>query len=89
VAKLNVNAKITAPETINIPLVRADVLHVSTTFRVCFEVFLSLTSVLLGYVLSIQDVLFFHWVSLVVCAGATVAFLILSLRKQSEATIQS
>lgn len=88
-AKLNVNAKITAPETINIPLVRADVLHVSTTFRVCFEVGLALTSALLGYVLSLKEVLPIHWIFLAVSGAATIAFLILTHRKYREATIQS
>lgn len=87
-ANLKVNAKITAPESIDIPLVRADIMHVSATFRVCFEIGLSLTSTLAGYVLSLQSVLPIHWIFLVVSGTATTAFLILSVRKHREATVQ-
>lgn len=87
-ANLKVNAKITAPENIDIPLVRADVMHVRSTFRVCFEVGLSLTSMLAGYVLSIHDVLPIHWIFLAVSALATGAFLKLSVLKQQPASVQ-
>jgi hypothetical protein len=88
-ANLKVNAKITAPENIDIPLVRADVMHVSATFRVCFEVALSLTSTLVGYILSLSSALPIHWVFLVVSGVATFAFFMLSVRKQREVTVQS
>jgi len=88
-ANLKVNTKIIAPESIDIHLVRADVMHVSTTFRVCFEVALSLTSTLMGYILSLQIVIPIHWVFLTVSVIATLAFLILSHRKQREATVQN
>ena len=84
-ANLKVNAKITAPESIEIPLVRADVLHFSDTFRVSFEIGLTVTSTLAGYVLSLQATLPIHWVFLVVAALATVSFLRLSVRKRREA----
>ena len=84
-ANLRVNAKITAPESIDIALVRADVMHVSDTFRVSFEIALSVTSTLAGYVLSLQATLPIHWVFLVVSTLATVAFLVLSVRKRREA----
>jgi hypothetical protein len=87
---LKVNARITAPESIDIELVRADVMHVSSTFRVCFEVALSLTSTLTGYVLSIvKDALLIHWIFLAVSVIATGVFLFLSVRKQREAAVQS
>lgn len=79
-ANLKVNAKITAPESIDISLVRADVLHVSATFRVCFEIALSLTSTLAGYVLSLANPAPVHWTFLAASAAAAIAFLWLSLR---------
>lgn len=88
-ANLKVNAKITAPESIDIQLVRADVMHVSSTFRVCFEVGLSITSTLAGYVLSLQVALPIHWVFLTVTLLATGVFLFLSVRKQHETVLQS
>ena len=77
-ANLKVNTRITAPaESIDIELVRADVMHVSSTFRVCFEVALSLTSTLIGYMLSIvKDALPIHWIFLAVSAIATGGFFI-------------
>ena len=84
-ANLRVNAKITAPESIDIALVRADVMHVSDTFRVSFEIGLAVTSTLAGYVLSLQARLPIHGVFLVVSTLATVAFLVLSVRKRREA----
>lgn len=86
---LKVNTRITAPENIDIPLVRADVMHVSATFRVCFETALAFTSALLGHVLSLQVVLPIHWIFLAVSGVSTLAFLVLSHRKQREATVQS
>jgi len=88
-ANLKVNAKISAPESIDIQLVRADVMHVSSTFRVCFEVGLSLSSTLAGYVLSLQVALPIHWIFLAVSVLATGAFLVLSVRKHQEAAVQS
>ena len=87
-ANLKVNANFIVPENFDIHLVRADVMHVSATFRVCFEVALSLTSTLMGYILSLQSPLPVHWVFFGVSAIATVAFLVLSHRKQCEATVQ-
>jgi hypothetical protein len=88
-ANLKVNAKITAPKSIDIALVRADVMHVSTTFRVSFEVFLSLTSTLAGYLLSLQTPLPIHWIFLGVSALAAITFLVLSLRKQRESVAET
>lgn len=87
-ANLKVNAKVTAPESIDTQLVRADVMHVRSTFRVCFEVGLSLTSTLAGYVLALRDALPIHWVFLAVSVLATGAFLFLSVRKQQQASVQ-
>jgi hypothetical protein len=87
VANLKVNARVTAPETIDIPLVRADVMHVSQTFRVFFEVFLALTSTLSGYIFALVAPSHFHWAVLVICVLTTAAFLVLSMRKQREAKL--
>lgn len=86
-ANLKVNTKVTAPETIDIPLVRADIMHVSQTFRTFFELFLSFTSTLLGYVIALPVISGFHWLVLTACALATIAFLVLSMRKQGEAKV--
>ncbi|MGQ4661631.1 hypothetical protein [Lysobacter sp. F6437] len=79
-AKLDIKTTVTAPTTINIPLVRADHAATSHTFRTCFEVALSIFSTLLGYVLGLQTTLQIHWVFLALMGAATLAFLILSVR---------
>lgn len=86
-ANLKVNAIFTAPENIEIPLVRADVMRISAIFRVCFEVALSITSTLLGYVLSLMDPTRIHWVFLTVSLIATGAFLYLSYSQGKSASV--
>lgn len=86
-ANLKVNAVFTAPENIEIPLVRADVMRISAIFRVYFEVALSITSTLLGYVLSLPTPAPIHWVFLSVCAIATISFLYLSYRQSKDASV--
>jgi len=83
-ANLEVNTTVTAPSNIDIQLVRADIMYMSSTFRVFFEIFLSLTSALLGTILSIPEPSAFHWITLVVCVFFTATFLALSIRKQKE-----
>lgn len=77
-ARINVNANVTAPAEITIPLVRADHHETSNIFRVCFEVFLSLFSGLLGVVLSIKNPEAIHYVSLAICGLASIVFLIIT-----------
>lgn len=86
-ANLKVNAVFTAPENIEIPLVRADVMRISGIFRVCFEVALSITSTLLGYVLSLTEPTRIHWVFLGVCLIATGAFLYLTYSQVKSASV--
>ena len=84
-ATIDVKTSITAPSEIKVALVRADHAGTSNVFRVCFEVFLSLFSTLLGYVLSLSTVLLVHWLFLMVCGAGAVAFLSLSLYFTHEA----
>lgn len=58
---LNVNTTIKAPENIEIELVRLDALSTSSTYRVFFEIFLSVSSALLGVNLSVQSATMLHW----------------------------
>lgn len=73
--RIDVKANVTAPAEINIKLVRADIAATSHVFRVCFEVSLSLFSTLLGYLLGLKDPQSIHYVAIVVCGLASVAFL--------------
>ena len=77
-AKIEVKANVTAPNEINIPLVRGDQHEVSGIFRVCFEVALSIFSTLFGYTLSLATLERIHWIGLAISLAAVVAFLYLS-----------
>ena len=84
--RLNVRTNVTAPDEINIPLIRADFHQTSGIFRVCFEVALSLFSTLLGYVIQLQSILAIHYIGLGVTGIACATFLYLShdFGKQSK-----
>lgn len=73
-ARLNTKLTLEAPDEISVPLVRADVLATSNTFRLFAEIFLSFTSALTGVVLSIDAPTQLHYISLVVCGVSTVCF---------------
>jgi hypothetical protein len=79
-ARLEIKTTVTAPTTIDIPLVRADHAATSHIFRTFFEVALSIFTTLLGYILGLESTLKIHWVFLVLMFAATLAFLILSIR---------
>lgn len=74
-AKIDVKATITAPSEITIPLIRADHAAHANVFRVCFEIFLSITSTLFGYVLSLAIPQPIHWIALSISGVATLCFL--------------
>jgi len=76
-ANYKVNTKILAPTEIDIPLVRADHHQTSNIFRFFFEVFLSIFSALLGYILSLKDPQTIHYVSLVITGVGALAFIVM------------
>jgi hypothetical protein len=84
-AKLDVKATFSAPEEINIPLVRGDVADQASVYRICFEVGLSLFSALVGVILGIDKVERIHWVPLFVCGVAALTFLGLNVRLMRQA----
>lgn len=77
--KIDTRLSISAPAEINVPLVRADHLSTSNIFRAVFEVFLSLSSAIVGVVLSIEKVTNLHWAFLSVTGVAALVFLCLSV----------
>lgn len=79
-ARLDVKATITAPDEIQIPLVRADQLHTSNVFRVAFEVCLAVTSSLLGVIISLTTITALHWAFLGFSGTLSVVFLVLSTK---------
>jgi hypothetical protein len=79
-AKLDIEATFTAPEKVNIALVRADLADQANVFRILFEVSLALLSALIGVMLSVGKLERIHWAALVVLVIATATFLALTLR---------
>lgn len=85
--QISVKTNVTAPTEIVIPLVRADHAAVSSVFRTCFEVCLSVWSCLLGYVLGLPTPTMFHFASLVMTGVGVLAFLILSHSYKSQSKV--
>lgn len=76
-ARINLNqvqANVTAPDSIEVPLVRADQLGTSNIFRVFFEIFLSLSAALIGVLLSTSEIAKLHWVALTTCITLSITF---------------
>lgn len=88
-ARINTKLSLQAPEEINVPLVRADKLETSDTFRLFFEIFLAITSSLVGVVFSLDKVTSIHWAFLSVSGVSAVTFLLISLkhRKHESTTV--
>ena len=79
-AKLNVKATITAPDEIQIPLVRADQLHTSNIFRIIFEICLAVSASLLGIILTVTSITPIHWAFFSFSSILALVFLVLSIR---------
>ena len=79
-ARINTKLSLQAPEEINVPLVRADQLKTSDTFRYFFEIFLAIASSLVGVIFSLEKITFLHWSFLAVTGIASITFLVLSIR---------
>ncbi len=85
-AEINIETTVTAPDKINITLVRADHAYTTNIFRTFFEIFLVVTGVLVGHLLSLKVVENIYWLFLVTLGLSDAAFLLLSysFRKKSE-----
>jgi hypothetical protein len=86
-ARINVKATVTAPQEINIPLVRGDYSTTANIFRVFFEVFLSLFSTILGFILGLQNPTRVHWIFLSVTGLSALAFAISSFAFSRKAKV--
>ena len=85
-ADLRVDANITAPRVVNVPLVRADLLGMSTTFRICFEVALAIASAALGSLINTPSPIPpAQWILLVLSSLAAIAFLMLDNHCRTKA----
>lgn len=77
---INVDAVVTAPTKLTIPLIRADHHETCNIFRTFFEIFLALFSGLLGHTLSLKVPEKIHYVSLAICGVSALIFMIISIR---------
>src|SRR5947208_1580650 len=77
--KLGTHVSLSAPDEIEIQLVRADYFATSNWFRGIFEVFLTWSSGFTIFCLSSSQLTRLHWVILIASCLSTVLFLGLSL----------
>ena len=78
-AELNVKTTVTGPDEIIVPLVRADYLAISNVFRIFFEIFLAVSTSLIGAILNVQNPTMLYWVFLAVTGVSCITFMILSV----------
>ena len=79
-ADLHIDTNVTAPKVVNIPFVRADLIGMSSTFRICFEIALAVTSASLGSLINAPaPIPVAQYVLLGLAAIATIAFLALDM----------
>ena len=88
-AELQVPTIVTGPDKIEVGLVRADYLEVSATFRSFFEVFLAVTSALLGVNLTLEHPSGRDWAFFWIAASAAILFSVLSYRYSKKAKCRS
>lgn len=87
-ASIDVNTNINAPDEITINLVREDYLDTSNTFRLVFEICLSITCAIIGNLISyskIQDIPTLNWVFLFIMVLGCIAFLLLAVKNYNKA----
>ncbi len=85
-ANLKIDANVTAPKVVTVPLVRGDYVGMSSTFRVCFEVALAIASAVLGSLLNAPSpVPMSQWLLLVLSSIAAAAFIVLERRWKRNA----
>lgn len=85
-ARFDVDTSIIAPGKIEIPLVRADLISTSTTFRVLFDIFLSISMTLFGMMISSETAISsMHKGFFAVTVIATITFLVLDVYWQYRA----
>lgn len=77
-AKIDIKANVIAPAEINVALVRADRASASNIFRLFFEVFLALSSTIVGAVITTPSPTHFMLIVLGVSIILTIAFAIIS-----------
>mgnify|MGYP006431366839 CR=1 FL=1 len=91
-AKLNVKTEVEGPDEIKINLVREDYLETSNTYRIFFEICLSIAAAILGNILSIDiennSIPTINWIFLFVMIGGCIAFLLMTLKNYKKAKSQ-
>jgi hypothetical protein len=78
-AILDIKTVVTGPDVIDVKLVRSDVFWVTGLFRTLFEVFLSITSAMVGILFTARSATAIHWLLLGFSAALMGLFLILAV----------
>lgn len=86
-ANLKIPTKVTGPDEIEVPLVRGDYHETSGLFRTCFEVFLSISSCILGVILTIEKTTMIYWCFFGVTIFSSIAFLILTVTYNKKSKV--
>jgi len=84
-ANLKIPTRVTGPDEIEVTLVRGDYHETSGLLRTFFEIFLSISSCVLGVILSIEKPTMIHWCFLSVTSISSLTFLVLTLRFYNKA----
>lgn len=82
---VDVRALVTAPDEIEVPLVRGDFFGISTAFRCFFELFLAITATLFGVILTLPKITIVLWIFFLFVFCMMLVFLLLSLVYYSKA----
>jgi len=86
VANIDTKVSLSAPTEINVTLVRADYSSMSNVFRTMFELFITVSSALMGVNLSIAATKL-HWIFFGVTSLSSALFLALSLWYSKRARV--
>ena len=82
---IDIKTRVRGPDEIIVRLERSDYHSMRNVFRVFFDIFLALTSAMVGVILSVTKVTVLHWVFLVVAGVSMFSFLITSVVFQKKA----
>lgn len=73
--KINIPTKLNIPDSIEVRLVREDILDTSNLFRILFEIFLAILAGLVGSYITLTQFSFIHWFLLTLLILLTALFL--------------
>lgn len=73
--RINVKTTVTAPDSITIPLVRADMHGTGQVFRIFFEIFLTISAIICGHIIGKQNIELIYYIILAISGLFCLLFL--------------